>query len=87
VIQRLRVSECQACGYSVEGLRTGTCPECGNDLHRTWREITGTRTDLPGRRAGDLMFKYGCMAVIALALVVMFWFLLPAVRPGPHHRP
>jgi hypothetical protein len=71
----------------VEGLRSGTCPECGSDLHQAWQEITGSRADLPGRRTGDLVFSLGCLAIIALAMVAMGWFLLPALRPGPHHRP
>lgn len=38
------VSQCEACGYPTSGLRTSTCPECGNSLTQMNASSVGDTT-------------------------------------------
>jgi hypothetical protein len=74
VRRRLRFVECPACGYDLDGLRDGLCPECGRDLRCTWKEIDGTRSDLPSRRRADAFFRYGCMPLAVAGILAVLGF-------------
>jgi hypothetical protein len=76
VITRPQVRECPACGYSVEGLRSGVCPECGGDLLKSWKELEGTRPDLPSRRRADAFFRYGCLPLAVIAGIALLMGLV-----------
>lgn len=59
---RLRVPCCGACRYSVEGLSTFTCPECGSDLRRAGILVQGVR---PKHRV-HVAEKFAAWAVLAV---------------------
>ena len=70
---------CAACGYSVAGLQSLRCPECGADLRATGIESQrrAWRCPLPkwGRRLGAAAFLFflikGLLWLIIPGLVVM----------------
>ncbi len=69
------ITWCPLCGYSLEGLRTRECPECGGDFRTSWKELAGTQPDLPGRRAADIACRPGCWIVLILLLPAIGFYL------------
>lgn len=70
---------CGGCGYSVKGLTTLTCPECGADL----REVGINR---PNSQAGLWMLVSGSVLGVFLAVCMcggLFWGFAAQPQPVP----
>ena len=70
---------CAACGYSVVGLATTTCPECGGDLRAVGIVAPGAKRPGPGLLAAFLLYTLllGFVAVVVTSVLVS---VLPMLR-------
>ena len=80
-----RDASCYGCGYSLRGLTTGVCPECGQaidlDALRAWLEERGEleAEEVPGggespRIVAGTVVAVGVLVAIDLVIVMLIVF-------------
>jgi hypothetical protein len=70
---------CAACGYSVVGLATTTCPECGGDLRAVGIVAAGARRPGAGLLPGFLLYTL-LLAFVAIVVTSVLVSILPMRR-------
>jgi hypothetical protein len=79
---------CRVCGYSVHGLVSWQCPECGSDLRQVGIAPAGRSNQTPAVTAGVATGLGVLFAVLVLLAVPLFlWQVRPATPSSPAAAP